>query len=92
VRLWHREGWSTLRSKIQRKAEGYFERALTVASQQQAKSWELRATMSMARLWRDQGKLSEARKLLAPLYGWFTESFDTCNLKEAKPLLNELTA
>jgi predicted ATPase len=55
------------------KAEGYFERALTVARQQQAKSWELRATMSMARLWRDQGKLSEARELLAPLYGWFTE-------------------
>jgi predicted ATPase len=74
------------------KAEGYFERALTVARQQRAKSWELRATMSMAHLWRDQGKLSEARELLAPLYGWFTEGFDTCDLKEAKALLNELAA
>jgi predicted ATPase len=48
--------------------------------------------MSMAHLWRDQGKLSEARELLAPLYGWFTEGFDTCDLKEAKALLNELAA
>jgi len=59
------------------KAEGYFERALAVARQQQAKSWELRASMSLARLWRDQGKVSEARELLAPVYGWFTEGFDT---------------
>ena len=55
------------------KAEAYFERALAVARQQQAKSWELRAAMSMARLWRDQGKREEARELLAPVYGWFTE-------------------
>ena len=55
------------------KAEAYFERALAVARQQQAKSWELRAAMSMARLWRDQGKRDEARELLAPVYGWFTE-------------------
>jgi predicted ATPase len=74
------------------KAEGCFEPALTVARQQQANSWELRATMSMARLWRDQGKLSETRELLAPLYGWFTEGFGTCDLKEAKALLNELAA
>ena len=74
------------------KAEGYFERALTVARQQQAKSWELRAAMSMARLWRDQGKRTEARDLLAPVYGWFTEGFDTLDLKEAKALLEELAS
>jgi predicted ATPase len=73
------------------KAEGYFERALTVARQQQAKSWELRAATSMARLWRDQGKRDEARDLLASVYGWFTEGFDTCDLKEAKVLLDELS-
>ena len=72
------------------KAEPYFERALAVARQQQAKSWELRAAMSMARLWRDQGKREEARELLAPVYGWFTEGFDTLDLEEAKGLLNEL--
>ena len=72
------------------KAEDYFERALAVARQQQAKSWELRAAMSMARLWRDQGKRREARDLLAPVYGWFTEGFDTLDLKEAKALLDEL--
>ena len=74
------------------KAETYFERALAVARQQQAKSWELRAAMSMARLWRDQGKRHEARDLLAPVYGWFTEGFDTLDLKEAKALLDELRA
>ena len=74
------------------KAEAYFERALTVARQQQAKSWELRAAMSLARLWRDQGKVQQARELLAPVYGWFTEGFDTRDLKEAKALLEELAA
>ena len=74
------------------KAEAYFDRALAVARQQQAKSWELRAAMSMARLWRDQGKREEARDLLAPVYGWFTEGFDTLDLKEAKALLDELAA
>ena len=74
------------------KAEAYFERALAVARQQQAKSWELRAAMSMARLWRDQGERDEARELLAPVYGWFTEGFDTRDLKEAKALLDELAA
>ena len=73
------------------KAEAYFERALSVARQQQAKSWELRAAMSMARLWRDQGKRGEARDLLAPVYGWFTEGFDTLDLREAKALLEELS-
>ncbi len=72
------------------KAEAYFERALALAREQQAKSWELRATMSMARLWRDQGKRDEARDLLAPVYGWFTEGFDTLDLKEAKALLDAL--
>jgi predicted ATPase len=74
------------------KAEAYFERALAIARQQQAKSWELRAAMSMARHWRDQGKRGEARELLAPIYGWFTEGFDTRDLKEAKALLDELNA
>ena len=72
------------------KAEAYFERALAVARQQQAKSWELRASMSLARLWRDQGKVQQARELLAPVYGWFTEGFDTRDLKEAKALLDAL--
>ena len=74
------------------KAEAYFERALAVARQQQAKSWELRASMSLARLWRDQGKVQQARELLVPVYGWFTEGFDTRDLKEAKALLDELTS
>jgi predicted ATPase len=72
------------------KAEAYFERALAVAREQQAKSWELRAVMSMARLWRDQGKRQQAHDLLAPVYGWFTEGFDTLDLKQAKALLEEL--
>jgi predicted ATPase len=74
------------------KAEACFERALTVARQQQAKSWELRSAMSMARLWCNQGKRDEARELLAPVYGWFTEGFETRDLKEAKALLDELAS
>jgi predicted ATPase len=74
------------------KAEAHLERALSVARQQQAKSWELRASMSLARLWRDQGKPQQARELLAPVYGWFTEGFDTRDLKEAKALLEELAS
>jgi len=74
------------------KAEAYFERALAVARAQQAKSWELRAAMSIARLWRDQDKRNQARDLLAPLFGWFTEGFDTRDLKGAKLLLDELHA
>jgi hypothetical protein len=72
------------------KAQAYFERALAIARQQQAKSWELRASMSLARLWRDQGKVQQAREQLAPVYGWFTEGFDTRDLKEAKAVLEEL--
>jgi predicted ATPase len=74
------------------KAEAYFERALAVAREQQAKSWELRAAMSMARLWRDQGKRQQARDLLAPVYGWFTEGFDTLDLKQAKAMLDALAS
>ena len=82
---------SSRRNRIP-KAEVYFDRALEVARKQQAKSWELRAAMSMARLWRDQGKPQQARELLAPVYGWFTEGFDTLDLKEAKALLDQLHA
>jgi class 3 adenylate cyclase/predicted ATPase len=73
------------------KAEAYFARALAVARQQQAKTMELRAAMSLARLWRDLGKPQQARELLAPVYGWFTEGFDTLDLEEAKALLDQLT-
>ena len=72
------------------KAEMFFDRALAVARQQQARSWELRAAMSMAQLWRDQGQRDKARDLLAPVYGWFTEGFDTLDLKDAKALLDDL--
>jgi predicted ATPase len=72
------------------RAEAYFERALAVSRKQQAKSWELRAAMSMARLWRDQRKRQQAHDLLAPVYAWFTQGFDTFDLIEAKALLAEL--
>jgi class 3 adenylate cyclase/predicted ATPase len=74
------------------RAQAYFERALSVARAQQAKSWELRAAMSLARLWLDQGKRQQARELLAPVYGWFTEGFDTLDLREAKTLFDKLEA
>jgi class 3 adenylate cyclase/predicted ATPase len=74
----------------ERGAEASFRKALDIARRQQATSWELRAATSLARLWRDQGKGREARDLLAPVYGWFAEGFDTADLKEAKGLLNEL--
>ena len=74
------------------KAEQHFADALTIARQQQAKSLELRAAKSLASLWRDQGKVQQARELLAPVYGWFTEGFDTRDLKEAKALLEELAS
>ena len=75
----------------QAEAEACFQRALDVARRQEAKSLELRAAMSLSRLWQQQGKQVEARQLLAPIYGWFTEGFDTADLQEAKALLNELT-
>jgi predicted ATPase len=64
----------------------------TVHSRSRSKSWELRAATSLARLWRDQDKAQQARELLAPVYGWFTDGFDTRDLKEAKALLDELSA
>ena len=73
-------------------AEEAFLTAIAIAQQQKARSFELRAAMSMARLWRDQGKRDEARELLAPVYGWFTEGFDTRDLKEAKNLLDEFSS
>ena len=73
------------------KAQAHFERAIAIARMQEAKSWELRAATSLARLWRDHGKRQQARDLLAPVYGWFTEGFDTADLKEANTLLDELT-
>ena len=71
-------------------AEGCLQQALTIARRQQAKAWELRAAMSLSRLWQQQGKRTEARTLLAPIYGWFTEGFDTADLQEAKTLWEEL--
>ena len=71
-------------------AETCFRQALDIARRQQAKSWELRAAMSLARLWQRQGKRDAARQLLAETYGWFTEGFDTADLQEAKALLDEL--
>jgi predicted ATPase len=73
-------------------AEDSFHKALAVAQRQSARFWELRAALDLSRLWRDQGKRSEARDLLAPIYGWFTEGFDTPVLQEAKSLLDELRA
>ena len=72
------------------KAQAHFDRAIAIARAQQAKSWELRAATSLARLWRDQGKRQQARELLAPVYDWFTEGFDALDLREAKALLAEL--
>ena len=73
-------------------AEACFQQALAIARQQQAKSWELRAATSLAHLWQQQGKTTEARDLLAPVYEWFTEGFDTADLKDAKALLDVLEA
>jgi predicted ATPase len=73
-------------------AQACFERALAIARERQAKSWELRAAMSMARLWRDQDKRKEARDLLAPVHHWFTEGFGTLDLKEVRTLLDQLAS
>jgi len=77
-------------SAIEKEAEGCFLRAVAIARQQQAKSLELRAVMSLSRLWQQQGKRQEARKMLAEIYGWFTEGFDTKDLQDAKALLDQL--
>ena len=71
-------------------AEACFQQALAVARYQQAKTWELRAAMSLARLWQRQGRRDQACELLAPIYGWFTEGFDTADLQEAQALLDAL--
>jgi predicted ATPase len=71
-------------------AETCFQKAISIARNQHAKSWELRAATSLARLWQSRGKRQEACELLAPVYGWFTEGFDTADLKDAKALLEEL--
>jgi len=73
-------------------AEACFQQALATARRQQAKSWELRAALSLSRLWQRQGKRTAARELLVKVYGWFTEGFDTADLQEAKALLNALGA
>ena len=72
-------------------AEASFHRAIEVARRQSARSWELRATVSLCRLWQGQGRMDEARQMLAEIYGWFTEGFDTPDLLEARALLDELT-
>jgi predicted ATPase/class 3 adenylate cyclase len=86
------EGELLLAQSVDRVAEAAtcFQHALTIARHQQARWWELRAAMSLARLWQQQGKRTEAHELLAPIYGWFTEGFDTADLQEAKALLEEL--
>jgi predicted ATPase len=72
-------------------AEEHYRKALSIAEEQGAKLWELRAAISLARLWGERGRRGEARDLLMPVYGWFTEGFDTTDLKEAKALLDDLT-
>ncbi|HKA54491.1 MAG TPA: hypothetical protein VKJ47_12605 [Candidatus Binatia bacterium] len=96
VELYRLKGTLTLQSKVQgpkskvEKAEECFQRAIEIACRQGAKSWELRAVMSLSRLWRKQGKKKEARRMLADIYSWFTEGFDTKDLQEAKALLHDL--
>ncbi len=93
INYYHSPGWGApVIADAVAKAEVYFERALAIAREQQAKSWELRVAMSMARLWRDQGRRPRARDILAPIYGWFTEGFATIDLKRAKVLLDELAS
>jgi len=77
-------------SELQKEGEVYFHKAIEIAREQQAKSLELRAVMSLSRLWRQQGKKEDARRMLAETYAWFTEGFDTIDLKEAKVLPDEL--
>ena len=78
-------------SKGAEEAEACFQQAIDVARKQEATFWELRAATSLARLWQGQGKVEETRELLVPVYNWFTEGFDTADLKDAKVLLAELS-
>jgi predicted ATPase len=89
--LHRQKGQLMLRQGRSEAAEELYGKALSIAREQEAKLWELRATASLARLRRDQGRSAEARDLLAPVYDWFTEGFDTPDLKEAKTLLDELS-
>jgi predicted ATPase len=88
--LYRHKGELLLRQEHTEAAEELYRKALSIAREQEAKLWELRAAVSLARLWRDQGRRTEARDLVAPVYGWFTEGFDTPDLKDAKALLDEL--
>ena len=90
--LWRLKGEALVALSPERaaEAEACYQQALAVARHQGARLWELRAATSLARLWRDQGRRAEARDLLAPVYGWFTEGFDTADLKDAKALLDGL--
>jgi len=78
----------TLSTQVE--VEGYFLRAIEIARRQNAKLFELRATMSLSRFWRSQGKQTDAQRILAEVYGWFTEGFESVDLKEARELLAEL--
>jgi predicted ATPase len=89
--LYRHKGQLLLRQGQSEAAEELYRKALSIAEAQEAKLWELRAGVSLARLWGEQGRRVEARDLLAPVYGWFTEGFDTADLKAAKALLDELT-
>ena len=84
------KGELVLRQGHSELAEGLYRKALSIAQEQQARLWELRAAVSLARIRRDQGRHSDARAILAPVYGWFTEGFDTPDLKQAKALLDEV--
>ena len=88
--LYRHKGQLLLRQGYAEAAEELYHKALNIAAEQEAKLWELRAAVSLARLRRDQGRRAEARDLLAPIYGWFTEGLGTPDLKEAKALLDEL--
>jgi len=90
AKLYRQRGQSLLQQGHAEAAEGQYRKALSVAEKQGAKLWELRVAVSLARLWRDQDRPTEARDLLAPIYGWFTEGFGTADLKEAKTLMDEL--
>ena len=81
-----------MQGESETEVEGYFQKAIELARRQQAKSLELRAVMSLSCLWQKQGRQEEALKMLAEIYGWFTEGFDTKDLKEAKALLEELSS
>jgi predicted ATPase len=96
ARWWEAEihrlkGLVLLSRRDSKASEACFAHSTEIAQQQHARSLELRAATSLARLWRDQGKRAAGRDLLAPVYGWFTEGFDTPDLKEAKTLLEQLT-